>query len=407
MTLAAEAEQASFDLEARAPLPADAAPRDADGRRDWLRLLRSENVGPVTFIRLLRRFRSARAALDALPHLAAKGGRRDIRMATADEAAAELAAGEALGAQLICLGSPDYSRLLAQIDGPPPALWVRGAGAAVAQENAVAIVGARNASALGRRFADALARDLVDADVTVVSGLARGIDAAAHQGSIADGRSGRAVAVLAGGVDNIYPPENAGLYDALCGTGAVVSEMPIGWRPQARCFPRRNRIVAGLSRGVVVVEAAERSGSLITARLSVEHGREAMAVPGHPHDARAAGCNRLLRDGATLVRGVEDVLEAIRAPLSRPLAAASAAYEAVEDDDAPASAAPEPLGEGAGEGLGEALYALLSPSPIALDEALRALGVSPADAASALLELELAGRIERRPGGMICRAAMT
>lgn len=397
MSAAIEAEQARFDFTAQSPLPEAAAPNTAAERLDWLRLLRSEHVGPITFIQLIRRFGSARAALEAAPELAAKGGRR-IRLAPVESVEAELAAGEALGARLVCLGAPDYSPLLAQIDDPPPALWMRGNAGLGA--GSVAIVGARNASALGRRFAEALARDLVDAGATVVSGLARGIDAAAHQGSIADARAGQAVAVVAGGVDTIYPPENAALYDAICARGAILSEMPIGWRPQARCFPRRNRIVSGLSRGVVVVEAAERSGSLITARLAVEQGREAMAAPGHPYDGRAAGCNRLLREGATLVRGLEDVLEAIRAPVGRPLAAPLPPY-AVEGSDAePPDAAASP-----DEGLCEALYAVLSSAPIAVDEALRALGASPAEAAPALLELELAGRIERRPGGMICRAA--
>lgn len=380
--------------EAGAPppvVPPALAPRSDVDRLAWLRLARSERVGPVTFLQLIRRYRGAAAALEALPEMTAgvPSGRRP-RLCPLDRAEAEMAAAEARGARLLTLGGADYPALLAQLDAPPPVVWALG-DPAVAGPAAVAVVGARNASAVGRRFAERLARDLSEGGAPVVSGLARGIDAAAHRGGL-DGPSG-SVAALAGGVDHIYPPEHADLHAEMAERGLLVSEMPMGFQPAARHFPRRNRVVSGLSLGVVVVEAAERSGSLITARFAGEQGREAMAAPGHPFDARASGCNALIREGATLIRGAEDVLEAVAsaAPRLNPLGPLF-----VDEDDAPAPAA-DP------DGLRARLETLLSVTATPIDELIRRSGGEAGAVAWALLELELSGLIERRPGGLVAR----
>ncbi|HSF96754.1 MAG TPA: DNA-processing protein DprA, partial [Thermohalobaculum sp.] len=265
-----------------------------------LRLSRSANVGPRTYAHLLRRFGSGARALDALPTLASAGGREGYSPCPMPEIEAELAAGQAAGAQLVLMGEAAYPPLLAAIDHPPPVLWVSGV-LAILQRPAVAVVGARNASALGLRTARNLARDLGTAGQVIVSGLARGIDAAAHEAAIEAGT----VAVMAGGVDHIYPPEHDRLAARIAEAGALVSECPMGMEPTSRHFPRRNRLISGLSRGVVLVEAAVRSGSLITARYALEQGREAMACPGAPEDPRAGGCNQLIRDGAALIRNAE------------------------------------------------------------------------------------------------------
>jgi DNA processing protein len=264
-------------------------------RRSWLRLARAQNVGPVTFAALIDRFHSATAALRELPYLARRGGAAgDLRIPGDEEAARELETLDRAGGRLIASVEPDFPTGLAALDAPPPLISVLGHHEILAREM-VAVVGARNASALGRKFATDIAADLGRAGLAIVSGLARGIDTAAHEGALATGT----VAVLAGGVDDIYPPENARLYARIVDTGAVVSEMPIGQKPQAKHFPRRNRIISGLARGVVVVEAAGGSGSLITADFALEQGREVFVVPGSPLDPRAKGTNRLLRDGAT------------------------------------------------------------------------------------------------------------
>ncbi|MBC7155941.1 MAG: DNA-protecting protein DprA, partial [Rhodobacteraceae bacterium] len=280
----------------------------AGERLAWLRLIRSRRVGPATFWRLLGEHGSADAALDALPAIARAAGMAEYSPCPEGVVRAELAAGRAAGARLICGADPEWPAALRELPDAPPVLWLRGDGALLARPM-VALVGARNASSLGVRMARRLAWGLAEAGWCVVSGLARGIDAAAH-GAALEAR-GATAAVMAGGVDVIYPPENAALAADIAARGLLLSEMPPGYAPQARHFPQRNRVISGLARAVVVVEAAARSGSLITARGALDQGREVLAVPGHPLDARAAGCNQLLREGATLVRSPDDVLEAL------------------------------------------------------------------------------------------------
>ncbi len=363
------------------------------GRIAFLRLIRSENVGPITCRRLVAQFGGAAAALEALPELARKGGRRrPIRLCPRDEAERALDALEALGARVLTLADPDYPSALAAIDDPPPVLSVLG-DPALPSRRSIAIVGARNASANGRRFAKRLAADLGRAGLVVTSGLARGIDTAAHEGSLDSG----SVAVLAGGPDVVYPRENAALYQELRERGAVVSEMPAGLVPQARHFPRRNRLISGLSLGVLVVEAAPRSGSLITARLALEQGREVFAVPGSPLDPRARGCNHLIRQGAVLTESAEDVLEVLGGFL---------AERRIRPDPPPGAApeAPESGPEGAPDAASEArviVKQLLGPSPVLLDEVARQAQLSAAMVNRVLLELELAGRVVRHPGNRV------
>ena len=354
-------------------------------RLDWLRLIRSENVGPVTFRGLLRRFGGAAAALDALPGLAQRGGAaRAIRICPRDDAEREIAAVERFGATLIASCESAYPQRLAAIDDAPPLMSTRGNVAALARPM-IALVGARNASAAGLKFAERLARDLGEAGFVIASGLARGVDAAAHRASLATGT----VAVLAGGQDRVYPDENIGLLDALLGEGAAVSEMPLGWTPRAQDFPRRNRIISGLSLGVVIVEAAKRSGSLITARFALEQGREVFAVPGSPIDPRAEGTNGLLKQGATLVTEAADVLAVVR-----PIMGALREPASGPPDD------PVPPGEPDATTRARILE-LLGPTPVGIDDLVRLAGAAPAVVRTLLLELELAGRIERHRGGMV------
>jgi DNA processing protein len=353
-------------------------------RIDWLRLIRAENVGPRTFRALLGRYGSAGAALQALPALARLGGRGSLCVPGRAEAEAEIEAGLKLGVRLVALGEREYPPRLREIDDAPPLLALRGA-AETATRDAVAVVGARNASLAGMRFAETLAGELGEAGFVVVSGLARGIDSAAHRGSQRTGT----VAVLAGGHDKAYPPEHAALLEEIAATGAAVSEMPLGWEPRAADFPRRNRIIAGIALGVVVVEAAERSGSLITARLALEQGREVFAVPGSPIDPRAQGTNRLLKQGATLVSSAADILEVLAPILARP---PLVAYEPELDD--PDGAATDDL-------LRRRVVELLGPTPVAIDELVRETRAPAAVVQTALLELELAGRLERRGGGLV------
>jgi DNA processing protein len=371
---------------------------DAD-RLDWLRLIRSENVGPITFHRLLRQYGTATAALEALPALARRGGRgRPLRVCSRAAAERELVALDRAGVAVVAHGDRHYPAALAPLEDSPPLLFVRG-HPALLERRGVAIVGARNASLNGRKLAHRLAQDLVRADLLVASGMARGIDTAAHQGALSAGGLGQGgtVAVLAGGVDVVYPPENQSLYDALAEQGAAVSEMPLGEAPQARHFPRRNRIISGMALGVVVVEAAARSGSLITARLAGEQGREVFAVPGSPLDARAAGPNRLLREGATLTETADDVLrglaDLLRAPLREPEPADFRAGTAVPPSDAEVDAARADILEA------------LGPAPVTVDEIIRGCQLSVSVVAVVLLELELAGRLERLPGGRIALLA--
>jgi DNA processing protein len=383
-------------------------------------------VGPATFFRLLAEHGDAAAALNALPGLARASGVERYAPFSRAAAEAEIAAARKAGARLVCFGDAAYPLPLMEIADPPPLLWAIGDTGLLARP-AVALVGARNASSLGLRMTRALARGLGGAGQVVVSGLARGIDAAAHEAALDTGT----IAVMAGGVDVVYPPENAALAARLAGAGLCLSEQPMGLEPQARHFPRRNRIVSGLSRAVVVVEAAAKSGSLLTARLALDQGREVMAVPGHPFDARASGCNILLRDGATLVRGAEDVLAALggaglpAAPAGDADAAAATGVTRTRPgarprtDAAAAGAYPSPgalgaiapAGPEAGRAtaaadaapLADRLLALLGPAPVAEDLLLRDLGLAPAAVAEQLLALELDGRIERRPGGLIAR----
>ncbi|WP_395651600.1 DNA-processing protein DprA [Brevundimonas sp.] len=356
------------------------APLDEAERFARLRLARTDCVGPVSFRQLLDRFGTAVLALDALPDLARRAGSTGYDLPPVERIEAELAAGERKGAVLLVLGDAAYPDRLAAVDPPPPVLWTRGDVGLLSGET-IAMVGARIASAGGQRIARGLAQALGQDGFVVVSGLARGIDAAAHLGALKTGT----VAVLGGGVDDVYPPDNAELYDQIVDQGCVVSESPMGARAQARDFPRRNRIISGLSRGVIVVEAELRSGSLITARLAGEQGRDVFAVPGSPLDPRSKGPNELLRQGAILCEGVDDVrrgLETLRTLREPP----SDRFEAMPDD--------------VDQALIERVAALLSPTPTPRDELARACAAPVAHVAAALLELSLAGRASLLPGGL-------
>jgi DNA processing protein len=359
---------------------------------DWLRLIRSENVGPITFFHLVQYYGSAGAALEALPALAARGGKRKIKICPEEVVERELARIEEIGATLIAHGEPDYPRALGAIEDAPPLIMRLGHGDLL-ERPLVAIVGARNASSNGRRLASQLAADLGAAGMTVVSGMARGIDTAAHNGALESGTA----AVVAGGIDVVYPAENQALYDDIVARGVVLSESPPGMEPIARHFPRRNRLVSGLSLGVVVVEAAPRSGSLITARIALEQGREVFAVPGSPLDPRARGANNLIRQGATLTESVEDVLAVISDQMIRSLEDPSGS----SFDPPPGSPPPELQSAGELDAARKNIIELLSPSPSPVDELIRECQVSAALVAVVLLELELAGRIERHPGGRV------
>lgn len=360
-----------------------AAPPTDEARLAWLRLARTPNVGPVAFDHLLTRFGSAEAALDALPRLV-RGGAAP-RPPAREAALAEQEAGDRLGATLLLSCEPGFPPLLAALDPPPPLIWVLG-DATLPARPAVAIVGARVASAAGQRFARALAVDLGKAGQVVVSGMARGIDGAAHEGALATG--GGTVAVLGGGVGDIYPPDHADLHARIVEAGAVVSESPPDHRAQARDFPRRNRLISGLSRAIVVVEAELKSGSLITARLAAEQGREVLAVPGSPLDPRARGANDLLRQGAAVCEGVEDVLRVLeglgglREPERRRWSG--------------------PLPDGPDPALQDRVAALLSPAPVHPDDLVRATGAPPAAVYAALVELSLAGRAQFTADGQVC-----
>jgi DNA processing protein len=352
-------------------------------RLDWLRLIRSDNVGPRTFRMLLNHYGDARAALAVLPDLARRGGaHRSPRICSREDAEREMDAAHDLGVRFVALAEPDYPERLREIDDAPPLLAVRGRED-VLDRPMLAMVGARNASAAGQKFAERLARDLGEAGFVIVSGLARGIDAAAHRASLATGT----VAVLAGGHARIYPPEHVDLLDAILAEGAAVSEMPVGWEPRSRDFPRRNRLVSGLALGVIVVEAALRSGSLITARFAGEQGREVFAAPGSPLDPRAEGSNGLLKQGATLVTEANDVITMLDPILGR-----SAAMAEVAEPPTPALAA-EP-----DDADRSRIMALLGPTAVAIDDLIRLSGASPAIVRTTLLELDVAGRLDRRQG---------
>ncbi len=385
------------------PLP----PTLEEDRFDRIRLLRSRRVGVATWWRLIAEHGTAAAALAALPQIARAAGVDDYAACPPAVVQAELKAARAAGARLVMHGDPDWPAALADLADAPPFLWLRGDDSLLTRPM-VALVGARNASSLGTRMARALAADLGAAGFVVVSGLARGIDTAAHDASL---RSGT-LAVLAGGVDVIYPAENTVLAERIASHGALVSEQPMGLQPQARHFPARNRIVSGLARAVIVVEAAAKSGSLITARAALDQGREVMAVPGHPLDPRAGGCNHLIRDGALLVRDAADVIEALgslageaTAALSAPVLAQSAERPvAMPARPADAGLAPTPtptLRDTAA--LHRQILDRLGPSPVAEDQLIRDLAASARDVTPVLTELELDGHIARSPGGLLAR----
>ena len=349
-----------------------------------LRLIRSENIGPITYFQLLARFGSAAAALEAIPDLAARGGGRAPRLASRSAIEREMEAVERIGARYLFLGQGLYPPLLAELETAPPALIVKG-HPTLLDRPGIALVGARNASAAACRFARSLAQALGEAGTVVVSGLARGIDSAAHDGSLETGT----IAVVAGGIDICYPPENEARQRAIAERGLVVSEQPPGIEPRSRHFPSRNRIIAGLAHGTVVVEAAPRSGSLITARCAAECGREVMAVPGSPLDPRAQGCNQLIREGATLVQSAEDVLEAVAPSRIRPFRQPERDY-----------GIPEVVVEADDEAR-ESVTQMLNGTPVPVDELIRQSDLPPAVIQTVLLELELAGRLERHAGGKV------
>ncbi|RJG55124.1 DNA-protecting protein DprA [Sphingobium terrigena] len=352
-------------------------------RFDRLRLIRSPRIGPVSYRQLLARFGTAGAALRAIPDLAARGGGK-ASVVDAGAVEREIAASRALGARYLLMGDADYPALLDQFEGAPPALIVRG-DAALAAGQCIAMVGARNASAAAVRFARTLAQDLGQRGAVVVSGLARGIDTAAHQGSVGSGTIG----VIACGLDVVFPPENRDLQAQIADSGLLVTEHPPGVQPLARHFPARNRIIAGLAVGTVVVEAAPKSGSLITARLAGEAGREVMAVPGSPLDPRAQGCNQLIREGATLIQNADDVLEAVGSIDIRMVRQGSFDF------------ACEPVSSDVAAGERSAVVALLGHAPVPADELIRLSGLSPAVVQTVLLELELAERLDRLAGGRV------
>lgn len=353
---------------------------------DWLRLTRTENVGPVTFYQLIARYGSAAKAIEALPELSRRGGRaKPLTPPSRTEAEREFKALLKIGGRIVTAACAAYPLALSTLDDAPPVLSVLGK-VELLNRPCVGIVGARNASLNGRKFAEKLARDLGQRGFVIASGLARGIDTAAHQGSLDTGT----IAVVAGGIDVIYPEENTDLYQRVAEHGAIVAESKFGQKPFAQSFPRRNRIVSGLSKGVAVVEATMRSGSLITARLAGEQGRDVYAVPGSPLDPRAAGPNHLIREGATLIRGAEDVLEALMSFSGQSFRATLPVSDTLSS--------PTGFEEAPGEDARESVLSHLSFSPINIDELIRACHLTVSAVQSVLLELELAGRVRRLPG---------
>ena len=361
---------------------------------DRLRLIRSANIGPVSYQHLLGRFGNAANALQALPDLAARGGGRAPKIADQYAIEKELADVRNLGANLLFLGDADYPGLLSELSDAPPVITWRG-NLEILQRPAIAMVGARNASAAACRFARELANSLNQSGIAVVSGLARGIDTAAHQGSIANGTIG----VIAGGIDIYYPPENMALQDDIATRGLLMAEQPVGTEPRARHFPFRNRIIAGLARGTVVVEAAPRSGSLITARLANENGRHVMAVPGSPLDPRSKGCNNLIREGATLVQSADDIIELIQHFDDR-AEIGDQKYDFLHPSDNN-----NELKENGSTEVDDAdrqsLFDLLGMTAVSVDELVRQSGLPPASVQLILLELELAERLERHAGAKV------
>lgn len=364
--------------------PVTLADRDL---RDRVRLIRSANVGPIVFRQLLARYGTAGRALDALPELIRKGGYQGAALCSADEAEDEIAGVEKLGGRLLHFDDSAYPPLLADVSTAPPVLTVLGK-ADLLSAPGVGVVGARNASAAGIRFTRQLAADLGAQGFSVISGMARGIDTAAHQAALPTGT----VAAMAGGIDVVYPPENQALYESIAATGVIVCEMPLGTRPQARHFPRRNRLISGLSLGLVVVEAAMKSGSLISANYALEQGREVFAVPGSPLDPRCRGTNNLIRQGAVLTEGVEDVLNNLpdwrRRPAEQAQPSPTLEQNPADADDAARGSLMEKLG----------------PTPVDVDELIRQSGLTPEVVLTILLELELAGRLDRHSGNKVSLA---
>jgi DNA processing protein len=357
-------------------------------RLDWLRLIRTDNIGPRTFRDLVNHYGGARAALAALPALARRGGASaPANICSREDAEAEIKAARALGIEFLALGEPDFPSRLQMIDDCPPLLAVRGK-LDILLRPLVAIVGSRNASAAGVKFAEKLARDLGSAGFATVSGLARGIDAAAHRASVTTGT----IAVLAGGHERIYPAEHTDLLAKILVDGAAVSEMPLAWEPRARDFPRRNRLISGLAVGVVIVEAARRSGSLITARFAGEQGREVFAVPGSPLDPRAEGTNALLKQGATLVTEAADVIAVLQPILGR-------GFDVPAEEPEPDTLGP--LDAEPGDDERARIIGLLGPTAVSIDDLVRLSRSSPAVVRTVLLELEIAGRLERHGGSMV------
>ncbi|MBK18027.1 MAG: DNA-protecting protein DprA [Rhodospirillaceae bacterium] len=358
-------------------------------RRDWLRLIRSENVGPATFRSLIERYGSAAKAIDAAPELSRRGGKkRAIHIIPEFEAEDEISIVEEHGGTLIALCEPDYPQSLSTIHDPPPIVQVLG-DTSLLNKPSIGIVGARNASAAGRVFAREIAGALGKEGLIVASGLARGIDTAAHEGALESGT----IAVVAGGIDIVYPRENEPLYENIVQSGAIISEQPFGTTPTARHFPPRNRLISGLSFGVLVVEAALRSGSLITARMALEQGREVFSVPGSPRDPRHKGTNGLLRDGATLTETTQDIISQI----SPMLKTVQASLNFVK----PLPTVPKELPENETSEARDHVYGMLGPVAVSIDELLRECQLSPAVVLTVLLELELAGRLERHPGNLV------
>lgn len=358
---------------------------DSQMQFDQLRLIRSPNIGPVSYRQLMARFGSARAALDALPDLVRRGGGKYVVLANEAAIAREVQFVQAQGARHVFMDDADYPDLLLHLDNAPSVICVKG-NLALLSRPAVALVGARNASAGACQFARQLAFELGQMGLSVVSGLARGIDTAAHAGSI----EGGTVAVIAGGIDVVYPPENRALQDAIAERGLLIAEQPPGTEPRARHFPYRNRIIAGASAGTVVIEAAPKSGSLITARLAAEAGREVMAIPGSPLDPRSRGCNQLIREGATLVQNASEIAELI-SPLDNRMLAPSVTYAPamtlIADDGSPTERS--------------AVIDLMGMTYVSVDELVRQSGSSPSTVQMVLLEFELAGKLERGAGGKV------
>ncbi|MCG8493350.1 MAG: DNA-processing protein DprA [Sneathiellales bacterium] len=361
----------------------------ASEKLDWLRLIRSENVGPITFMQLLRRFGDAGSALDAIPELARKGGRkRPIRIFAKGAATRELEELAAYGGKMLALCEPDYPPLLKHIPDPPPLVSAKG-HLALLKNDMIGVVGSRNASAVALNLTRNFSARLGEAGLVITSGLARGIDKAAHEASLATGT----VAVVGGGLNVIYPKENTDLHHRIEESGCILAEQSLGVQPQARHFPRRNRLISGMALGILVMEATPKSGSLITARLAAEHGREVFAVPGSPMDPRASGTNSLIKNGAILAQNVEDILKELSSLRSRPLS----------EPDQPPLPFEQPMNipESELEKARPKLLALLSPVPINIDELIRLSELPPALVLSLLLELELAGRIERHFGNRV------